>query len=204
MLILDIECEHPAVWLRAEAVEEHRRSPPMPCTVVGVYFFEAPVEKAAMADLVRDVFLAFARVHILHHAAEEKVFGVGLMKELARHGYKLGPGTLYPLLHRLESDGLLVAEPVVLNGKSRKYYVITRKGKQAMTRIRPKLNELVLEVKAQLLLTESRPTDCLPAPPPRLAELVSQAAVNRSATAAFSQVTHEPAPAASGRTPTFR
>ena len=56
-----------------------------------------------MTRMVRDVFLAFARVHILHHAAEEPIFGVGMMKELARHGYRLGPGTLYPLLHRLES-----------------------------------------------------------------------------------------------------
>jgi hypothetical protein len=47
-----------------------------------------------VTDVVRDVFLAFARVHILHHASEERVFGVGMMKELARHGYKLGPGTL--------------------------------------------------------------------------------------------------------------
>ena len=99
-----------------------------------------------MADLVRDVSLAFARLHILHHSSEEKVFGVGLMKELARHGYRLGPGTLYPLLHRMESDGLLTSESVRLDGKSRKYYGITRKGRLTLTRIRPKLNELVMEV----------------------------------------------------------
>jgi DNA-binding PadR family transcriptional regulator len=98
-----------------------------------------------MADLVRDVFLAFARMHILHHAGEERIFGVGMMKELSRHGYRLGPGTLYPLLHRLEEDGLLASETGVVNGKARKYYVITRKGKRALDRIRPKLGELVRE-----------------------------------------------------------
>jgi PadR family transcriptional regulator, regulatory protein PadR len=98
-----------------------------------------------MADLVRDVFLAFARVHILHHAAEERIFGVGMMKELARHGYRLGPGTLYPLLHRLKEDGLLLSETTVVDGKTRKYYVITRKGHLALNRIRPKLSELVRE-----------------------------------------------------------
>lgn len=98
-----------------------------------------------MADFVRDVFLAFARVHILHHANEERIFGVGMMKELARHGYRLGPGTLYPLLHRLETDGLLTSETSVVAGKSRKYYVITPKGRLALRKIRPKLNELVHE-----------------------------------------------------------
>jgi DNA-binding PadR family transcriptional regulator len=99
-----------------------------------------------MADVVRDVLLAFARVHILHHAAEGPIFGVGMMKELARHGYRLGPGTLYPLLHRLQADGMLVSEIEVVGGRSRKYYTITRKGQSALNRIRPKIAELVHEV----------------------------------------------------------
>lgn len=99
-----------------------------------------------MNRMVRDVFLAFARVHILHHAAEEPVFGVGMMRELARHGYRLGPGTLYPLLHRLEDDGLLSSETRLEAGKSRKYYVITRKGALALKQIRVKLVELAHEV----------------------------------------------------------
>ena len=99
-----------------------------------------------MTNVVRDVFLAFARVHILHHANGERIFGVGMMKELARHGYKVGPGTLYPLMHRLVSDGLLTSEALRENGRSRKYYVITRKGRLALSRIRPKLKELVSEV----------------------------------------------------------
>jgi PadR family transcriptional regulator, regulatory protein PadR len=98
-----------------------------------------------MADLVRDVFLAFARVHILYHANEEKIFGVGMMKELARHGYRLGPGTLYPLLHRMAEDGLLASEAAVIAGRSRRYYVITRKGRAALDRVRPKLRELSRE-----------------------------------------------------------
>jgi DNA-binding PadR family transcriptional regulator len=99
-----------------------------------------------MTDVVRDVFLAFARVHILHHAEEEPIFGAGMMKELARHGYRLGPGTLYPLLHRLETDGLLSSETHVEAGKSRKYYAITRKGALALKQIRAKVSELSHEV----------------------------------------------------------
>lgn len=99
-----------------------------------------------MTRMVRDVFLAFARVHILHHAAEERIFGVGMMKELARHGYRIGPGTLYPLLHRLEQDGLLSSETRVEAGKSRKYYAITRKGALALNQLRAKVGELAHEV----------------------------------------------------------
>ncbi len=51
------------------------------------------------------------RLHVLHHATEEGVFGLGMIEELARHGYKLSPGTLYPLLHRLETKGLFALLP---------------------------------------------------------------------------------------------
>lgn len=47
------------------------------------------------------------RLHILHHASKRPVFGVWFIEELARHGYKLSPGTLYPLLHGLEGKGYL-------------------------------------------------------------------------------------------------
>lgn len=99
-----------------------------------------------MVDFVRDVLLAFARVHVLYHASEEPVFGTGMMTELRRHGYALGPGTIYPLLHRLEADGLLVCRPKVVGGKVRKYYAITRRGQAELEEIYPKLAELAGEV----------------------------------------------------------
>jgi hypothetical protein len=49
-----------------------------------------------MTDSVRDIFLAFVRVHVLHHATHERIYGAGMSVELARHGYRLPPGTLYP------------------------------------------------------------------------------------------------------------
>ena len=57
--------------------------------------------------MLRDFFLGFIKIHILHHAAQEPVFGLALIRELARHGYDLSPGTLYPVLHGLESAGYL-------------------------------------------------------------------------------------------------
>jgi DNA-binding PadR family transcriptional regulator len=94
----------------------------------------------------RDILLAFARVHILHHASEEQIFGAGMAKELSRHGYRLGPGTLYPILHRMHTDGLLSMAAEVIDGKKRKYYTITAKGRAALKGIQPKLEELAEEV----------------------------------------------------------
>ena len=99
-----------------------------------------------MVDFVRDVLLAFARVHILFHASEQPIFGTGMMIELRRHGYALGPGTIYPLLHRLEADRLLVRRVKVEGGKARKYYALTRRGQAELDAIRPRLAELAEEV----------------------------------------------------------
>lgn len=97
-------------------------------------------------NITRDVFLAFVRVHILHHAVEGTIFGLKMMQELRRHGYAIGPGTLYPILHGLEKTGSLRARHEVANGKRRKYYVATAKGRRALVDVRKKIRELVDEV----------------------------------------------------------
>jgi Transcriptional regulator PadR-like family len=52
--------------------------------------------------MIRDFFLGFVKIHILHHAAEGAVYGAAITAEIRRHGYDLSPGTLYPVLHSLE------------------------------------------------------------------------------------------------------
>ena len=99
-----------------------------------------------MADIFRDIFLAFVRVHLLHHAAEGPIYGLEMIQELARHGYDLSPGTLYPAFHGLEEAGYLVSEPQTVQGKVRKYYRITEAGREALALLRPKIRELVNEV----------------------------------------------------------
>jgi len=96
--------------------------------------------------ITRDLFLAFVRVHILHHAAEEAIFGLEMIEELRRHGYAISPGTLYPILHGLESAGCLRSRQEVVNGKLRKYYVATANGRRALAEVRKKIRELVDEV----------------------------------------------------------
>ncbi len=97
-------------------------------------------------DDSREVLLGFIRVHILHHAAEGPVYGLWLLAELEEHGYRLSPGTLYPILHALEARGLLASRTRLADGKLRKYYRITRAGRRALARMRGKLRELVAEV----------------------------------------------------------
>jgi DNA-binding PadR family transcriptional regulator len=69
-----------------------------------------------------------------------------MTEELARHGYSLSPGTLYPIFHEMETGGYLQSERQVINGKVRKYYRITEAGRAALEQVRPKIRELVDEV----------------------------------------------------------
>jgi DNA-binding PadR family transcriptional regulator len=96
--------------------------------------------------LEREFFLGFVRIHILYHAAKESIFGAEITQELARHGYNISPGTLYPILHRLEKEGCLTSTSTVIGGKVRKYYQATDEGKQVLEQAKKKINELVTEV----------------------------------------------------------
>jgi DNA-binding PadR family transcriptional regulator len=99
-----------------------------------------------MKTMIDSLFLGFIKVHVLHHASEEPVYGLWLIEELGRHGYRLSPGTLYPTLHALEEEGLLRSYEEVVEGKVRKYYVTTEKGRTALAEAREKIVELVQEV----------------------------------------------------------
>lgn len=96
--------------------------------------------------MLREFFLGFIKIHILHHAAHAPVFGLALIRELARHGYDVSPGTVYPVLHELARAGYLAREDRVVRGKVRKYYRITALGTQALEEVRVKIAELVAEV----------------------------------------------------------
>jgi DNA-binding PadR family transcriptional regulator len=98
------------------------------------------------SKIFRDLLLGFVRIHVLYHASREPIFGVGITAELDRHGYKLSPGTLYPLLHNLEAAEFLVRENQIVGGKIRKYYRVTPLGKRALEEARSKAIDLVNEV----------------------------------------------------------
>ena len=96
--------------------------------------------------MIRDFFLGFIRIHVLHHAAEAPVYGLWLIEELGRHGYGLSPGTLYPILRDLADDGYLRLERRLVDGRVRKYYRITACGRRTLASARTQIVALMGEV----------------------------------------------------------
>jgi len=94
----------------------------------------------------RELFFGLIRIHVLVHASHEPIFGQAMMDELGHHGYRIGPGTLYPLLHGLERGGLLKSVLKNVGGHSRRVYKITSAGKRALDKARVKVDELYHEL----------------------------------------------------------
>jgi DNA-binding PadR family transcriptional regulator len=94
----------------------------------------------------KDLYSGLIRLHILHHAAREPIFGLGIIEELGRHGYKLSAGTLYPLLHGLERKGYLRSSEQREGRKMRRVYRTTAQGRRALEAAREKVRELFGEL----------------------------------------------------------
>jgi len=94
----------------------------------------------------RDLYSGLIRLHVLHHAVEGPIFGLGIIEELARHGYRISPGSLYPLLHGLEKKGYLRSREQ-RNGKSlRRVYRATQLGRRALAASKSRVRELFHEL----------------------------------------------------------
>ena len=103
-----------------------------------------PDTKRSIGD--QDLYSGLIRLHVLHHAVEEPIFGLGMIEELGRHGYRISAGTLYPMLQRLETKGYLRSSEV-RNGKSRrKVYRATALGRKALTAAKTRVRELFHEL----------------------------------------------------------
>ena len=100
----------------------------------------------AMSDpVVREFLLGFWKIHILHHAEEGGLYGQWMLEELQHHGYRLSPGTLYPLLARMERRGWLRSiQPK--GSRDARVYRITPAGSEVLKRLRSSLSELQEEV----------------------------------------------------------
>jgi PadR family transcriptional regulator, regulatory protein PadR len=86
------------------------------------------------------------RLHVLHHANEEPMYGHWMIEELQRHGYHIGPGTMYPFLHGLERKGYLHAKRDLIGSCSRKVYSITPSGRRALIVAQRRVAELFGEM----------------------------------------------------------
>src|ERR1700694_6346161 len=94
----------------------------------------------------RDLYSGLIRLHVLHHATEEPIFGLGMIEELARHGYRISPGSLYPLLHSLEQKGYLRSKEQRKGKSLRKVYRDTPRGRKALSAAKGKVRELFREL----------------------------------------------------------
>ena len=104
------------------------------------------MKSAARDPVVREFLLAFWKIHILYHAEEGGVYGHWMVEELHRHGYRISPGTLYPMLSRMAKRGWIKsAEP--RRAKAARIYRLTPRGREVLKRIRRSLDELYREVK---------------------------------------------------------
>jgi len=99
-----------------------------------------------MSESDRDLYSGLIRLHILHHAAQEPVYGSWVIKELRSHGYEISPGTVYPMLQRLERKGYLRSETEGPGKRDRKFYRITSQGSRALAGAKEKVKELFGEM----------------------------------------------------------
>ncbi len=91
------------------------------------------------SDMMRGV----AEPIILNLLSTKEMYGYEIIKvvnEKTNGAFQWKEGTLYPCLHRLEAKDLITSKWITAdNGKPRKYYVLTKKGKAAVSE---KVNEL--------------------------------------------------------------
>ena len=94
----------------------------------------------------QELYGGLVRLHVLYHADKEVIFGLGIIEELRRHGYQLSAGTLYPMLHSMEKGGYLRSRMRIVNGRMRRNYLITAKGREALSSAKEKVRELFGEL----------------------------------------------------------
>lgn len=97
-------------------------------------------------NVLRDFFLGSVKIYVLYQASRESIYGTALITDLAQHGYTLSPGTLYPVLHKLEHAGLLESERETIEGRMRRYYHTTQLGLQTLKAAQNAMRSLMYEV----------------------------------------------------------
>lgn len=97
-------------------------------------------------QITRKIFNGLIYVHILHHGNVEPFYGSWMIGELQGHGYKISPGTLYPILKSLLEEGLIEKKECNVNGRIRKYYKTTKAGVELLNELKKNLSELFHDV----------------------------------------------------------
>jgi PadR family transcriptional regulator PadR len=125
---------------------------------VGVVFFRQSISTIRLLSLIehfvyqgelmadQDLYSGLMRLHVLYHASAGPIFGLGMIRELRHHGYRVGPGTLYPMLHRMQQKGYLRSAQKPVEGRIRRVYGITARGRAEIVAATAKVRELYNEM----------------------------------------------------------
>ncbi|MGL5633559.1 MAG: PadR family transcriptional regulator [Sarcina sp.] len=97
-------------------------------------------------QIIRKIFNGFIYIHILHHGDKSEFYGSWMIDELEEHGYKVSPGTIYPIFKTMVEEHLLEKTERVVDGKVRKYYKTTAEGKNLLLELKASLAELTHEI----------------------------------------------------------
>jgi len=105
-------------------------------------------------ELVQNMLLELRRgvlsIAVLSQLSREQ-YGYSLLKGLSDQGMEIDQSTLYPLLRRLESQGLLQSDwRIVDEARPRRYYVISTQGKAVLTKLKREWSAMV-ETLTQML-----------------------------------------------------
>lgn len=98
------------------------------------------------SDSRQDLSSNIVHLHILDHACRGPIFGLQMIEELGRLGYKLSPGTIYPLLRGLEERGLLRSREIKRGRSTRRLYGATAAGHKALAAAKDKVGKLLADL----------------------------------------------------------
>ena len=116
--------------------------------------------RSVAMKLEREMMRGAGPTAVMQLLVSGEMYGYQLVESLASRSegvFELGQSTLYPMLYNLESKGLVASrEKKGPNGRQRRYYRLTSKGKKKLSADRQQWAELVKGMNA-LGLTRTRP-----------------------------------------------
>lgn len=113
-------------------------------------------------QIYRSVVQALVPLVILHSAERGLMYGRAVSKRLSTLGYRISSGQLYPLLRKMERDGLLSARACVVSGRTRRYYALTQNGRTSLAQVRRTLSGLAEQIRADSHAPATRGADGQP------------------------------------------
>lgn len=105
-------------------------------------------------ELVQNMLLELRRgviaIAVLSQLSKEE-YGYSLLKALSDQGLEVDQSTLYPLLRRLESQGLLQSDwRIVDEARPRRYYVISTQGREVLSKLKLEWSAMTATMKKML------------------------------------------------------